>query len=99
MDRKKIKAIEEWSLSKNVSKLRSFLDLALYYHRFVKGLMVSLRYRLNRGASCSRCLPLPSSRSRLTEPGLNTGVVLTDQPLTPVNRWTAIRPKSIDDEI
>ena len=37
MDMDKVKAIREWATIKNVSELRSFLGLANYYKRFVKG--------------------------------------------------------------
>ncbi|KAL2252791.1 UNVERIFIED_CONTAM: Retrovirus-related Pol polyprotein from transposon gypsy [Sesamum indicum] len=37
MDPKKVQAIEEWQLSKDVHDLRSFLGLANYYRRLVKG--------------------------------------------------------------
>ncbi|KAL2225116.1 UNVERIFIED_CONTAM: Transposon Ty3-G Gag-Pol polyprotein [Sesamum indicum] len=37
MDPKKVQAIEEWQLPKDVHDLRSFLGLANYYRRFVKG--------------------------------------------------------------
>jgi hypothetical protein len=37
MDQDKVKAIEEWQPPSNVSELRSFLGLANYYRRFVKG--------------------------------------------------------------
>ncbi|XP_025640966.1 uncharacterized mitochondrial protein AtMg00860-like [Arachis hypogaea] len=37
MDQGKVKAIKEWELPNKVSKLRSFLTLANYYQRFIKG--------------------------------------------------------------
>ncbi|KAE8671820.1 hypothetical protein F3Y22_tig00111917pilonHSYRG00118 [Hibiscus syriacus] len=37
MDRDKIRAIEEWKVPTKVIELRSFLGLANYYRRFVKG--------------------------------------------------------------
>ena len=37
MDLKKIEVIIEWKPSRNVTKVRSFLGLAGYYKRFVKG--------------------------------------------------------------
>ncbi|KAL0310202.1 UNVERIFIED_CONTAM: Retrovirus-related Pol polyprotein from transposon [Sesamum calycinum] len=37
MDPKKVKAIEEWRPPTDVHDLRSFLGLANYYRRFVKG--------------------------------------------------------------
>ena len=37
MDPKKIEVIIEWKPSRNVTKVRSFLGLASYYQRFVKG--------------------------------------------------------------
>ena len=36
VDPKKIKAITQWSKPKTISKLRGFLGLTGYYHRFVK---------------------------------------------------------------
>ena len=32
----KVKAIQDWPISKNISKVRAFLDLAKYYRKFVK---------------------------------------------------------------
>lgn len=37
MDPEKIKAIKEWPKSKNATEIRTFLGLARYYRRFVKG--------------------------------------------------------------
>lgn len=37
VDPKKIKVILEWKQPSNVSEIRSFLELAGYYKRFVKG--------------------------------------------------------------
>ncbi|KAK8658831.1 hypothetical protein V6N13_029050 [Hibiscus sabdariffa] len=37
VDRKKIEAIVEWRSPKNIGEVRSFLGLACYYRRFVKG--------------------------------------------------------------
>lgn len=37
MDMDKVKAIQEWKAPTNVSELRSFLELANYYRRFVEG--------------------------------------------------------------
>ncbi len=37
VDPSKVEAILNWKLSKNVSEVHSFLGLAGYYHRFVKG--------------------------------------------------------------
>ena len=40
VDLAKIEAIVNWKLSRNVTKVRSFLGLARYYRRFVKGFSV-----------------------------------------------------------
>ncbi|XP_021629623.1 uncharacterized protein LOC110627583 [Manihot esculenta] len=40
VDPKKIEAILEWKPPKNVAEIRSFLDLAGYYRRFVKGFSI-----------------------------------------------------------
>jgi hypothetical protein len=37
VDSKKIEAIREWSAPKNVTEVRSFMDLAGYYRRFIEG--------------------------------------------------------------
>ena len=37
MDLKKVRAIQEWRIPTNVKELRSFLELANYYRRFVEG--------------------------------------------------------------
>ena len=37
MDRKKIEVVVEWKPPRNVTEVRSFLGLAGYYKRFVKG--------------------------------------------------------------
>ena len=36
IDPQKVKAITEWSMPTNITKIRSFLRLAGYYRRFVK---------------------------------------------------------------
>ena len=40
VDPSKISAIIEWKLPKNVTKVRSFLGLAVYYRRFVQGFSI-----------------------------------------------------------
>ena len=42
MDEKKIQAIVDWTLSKKVYELRSFLGLANYYRKFIKGYLKKL---------------------------------------------------------
>lgn len=37
VDPEKVKAIMDWPISKNVHEVRSFMGLAIYYWRFVKG--------------------------------------------------------------
>ena len=37
VDLKKVEVIIEWKPTRNVTKVRSFLGLACYYKRFVKG--------------------------------------------------------------
>ena len=37
VDPEKIEAIREWSVLKNVTKVRSFMGLAGYYRRFIEG--------------------------------------------------------------
>ena len=37
MDPEKIEAIREWSVSKNVIEVRSFMGFAGYYRRFIEG--------------------------------------------------------------
>ena len=37
MDPKKIEVVVEWKPPRNVTEIRSFLGLAGYYRRFVKG--------------------------------------------------------------
>ena len=37
VDPEKIKAVVEWPAPKSVTEIRSFLDLAGYYRRFVEG--------------------------------------------------------------
>ena len=42
VDPKKIEVIIEWKPSRNVTKVRSFLGLACYYRRFVKGFSMTM---------------------------------------------------------
>ena len=42
MDPKKIDVTIEWKLQRNVTKVRSFLGLAGYYKRFVKGFSITV---------------------------------------------------------
>ncbi|XP_073137147.1 uncharacterized protein [Henckelia pumila] len=37
VDPSKVKTVKEWSVSRNASKIRSFLGLAGYYRKFIKG--------------------------------------------------------------
>jgi hypothetical protein len=37
VDPEKIESIRKWSMPNNVTKLRSFMDLASYYRRFIEG--------------------------------------------------------------
>jgi hypothetical protein len=37
VDHEKIEAIREWSASKNVTEVRSFMGLVGYYRRFIEG--------------------------------------------------------------
>jgi hypothetical protein len=37
VDNRKIKVIDEWPEPRNLTELRSFLELASYYRKFVKG--------------------------------------------------------------
>ena len=37
MDEGKVQVIKEWSVSSKLTELLSFLDLANYYRRFIKG--------------------------------------------------------------
>ena len=46
MDPKKIKVIIEWKPPRNVTEVRSFLGLASYFRRFVKGLTAAPMTRL-----------------------------------------------------
>ena len=39
VDPEKIEAIREWSVPKNVTKVRSFMGLAGYYIRFIAGFL------------------------------------------------------------
>ena len=41
VDPRKIEEIIEWKPSRNVTKVRSFLGLAGYYRRFVKGVLMT----------------------------------------------------------
>ena len=42
VDSKKIEVVVEWKLPRNVTKVRSFLGLAGYYRRFVKGFSMTV---------------------------------------------------------
>ena len=48
MDLEKVEAVMSWERSKSVFKIRSFLGLAGYYRRFIKGFsrLVALMTRL-----------------------------------------------------
>ena len=37
MDHEKVKAIKDWTIPKNAHKVRSFMELARYYRRFLEG--------------------------------------------------------------
>ena len=47
VDPAKIEAIVNWKLPQNVAKVRSFLVLAGYYRRFVKGFSIIAIHLLN----------------------------------------------------
>ena len=40
MDPKKIEVVIEWKTPRNVTEVRSFLGVACYYKRFVKGFLM-----------------------------------------------------------
>ena len=42
MDQNKIEVIIEWKQPRNVMEVRSFLGLACYYRRFVKGFSMTM---------------------------------------------------------
>ena len=72
MDRAKVAAIQEWPALTKMTELQSFLDLANYYRRFIKGyskVACPLTNLLKRGSGNGmQSAKLPSKNSRMRSP-------------------------------